>query len=195
MTMRRALPYLCALVAGTGAGLLVGCGSDRSGLIPPQSASDLRSTLKAVEAAAAGGDCGQSDAALTQARSTVAKLPAGVDNRLVARLKEGLKRLADKADTECKKNAETTTTEVQTTTTTTPPPTTPPAPTTTQAPTTTSTPTTPKTTPKTTPNGGGGGGVAPPTPSTSTPPSGGVAPGAGSGQGQGQGQGKGDGGG
>ncbi len=172
MTMRRVLPYLCAIVAGTGAGLLVGCGGDRSGLIPPQDASDLRATLQAVESAADGRDCGQSDKALAQARAAVTNLPAAVDDRLVARLNEGLKRLDDKAGNECRKKPETTTTEIPTTTTTTTA--TPPPTTTTTAPPTTTTTAPPTTTTPT----NDGGGVSPPTTSTpTTPPSGGASPG------------------
>ena len=161
--MMRVIPYICALLLGAGAALVAGCG-DRSGLIPRQDADALKTNIAAAKEAVGARQCGASDQALSQARTTVTNLPASVDDRLRRRLLDGLDRLATKAGTECNEPPVTSTTAVPTTTTTAPPPVT--------TSTTTTTTTTATTEPATT-------DAAPSTPvdPTATPaPDGGVTP-------------------
>jgi hypothetical protein len=177
--MMRLLPYIFALLLGVGAALFAGCG-DRSSLIPPQDATQLKSNIASVESAAANRDCGVSEKALSQARATVTNLPDGVDPRLRERLTTGLDRLRTKAQTECSQAPPTTTTEVPTTTTTTTTETTPTSSTETQQQQTT-TDTAPSTPvdPTTTGTNPDGSGVPPDTSTTDTTPfpdPGGAAP-------------------
>ena len=157
------LPLICALLLGIGAGVVTGCG-ERSNLIPPQDASALKTDINAVQDAARARECGRSEKALRQARTTVTNLPPAVDDELRRRLLRGLDRLASTADSECAQPPITTTTTVPTTTTTEAEP----PPTSTQPPTTTSTEETP-TTPKKEPSEPGGGADPDPTPTGTAP--------------------------
>jgi len=163
--MRAALPYLLAAVLGVGCGVLAACGGsggDRSALIPQRSADRLKSALSDVRSAVDDGNCQAAARAIVRARGILVNLPQAVDDRLVARLREGIDNLQQIAPQQCQQDttpAQSTTTETTTTPTdttptdTTPTDTTPTdtTPTSTTPPTTSTTTTTAPTTTTTTP--------------------------------------------
>jgi hypothetical protein len=165
--MRAALPFLLAAVVGVASAALVACGSgggDRSDLIPQRSASRLKSALSDVESAVDAGNCDAAERAVARARGVLVNLPRAVDDRLVARLREGVDNLQQIAPDECRQQETTeTTTQTTTPTATTPTDTTPTDTTPTDTTPTDTTPT--DTTPTTT-----GTTTAPPPPTTTTPP-------------------------
>jgi len=174
--MRRALPFLLALVLGVAAAALVACGSSGSSrrqFIPDRSAQRMSDALDDVRSAVDDGDCTEAQQALARARGVLVNLPSSVSDRLVAQLRQGLDNLRVIAPKECAENraksqtqstTETTTSETTTTETTPTTATTETTPTT----TTTTTPPTTTTTPPTTT-------TLPPTPTTApVDPSGGV---------------------
>ena len=167
MRMRVALPYLLAAVLGVGCGVLAACGGsgDRSALIPQRSADRLKSALSDVQSAVDDHNCEAAARAIVRARGILVNLPQAVDNRLVARLRDGIDNLQQIAPKECQQQDTTPTqsTTTQTTTQTTPTETTPTNTTPTETTPTNTTPTT-TTTPPTTPT------TAPPTTTTSPPP-------------------------
>jgi hypothetical protein len=171
--MRAALPFLLAAVLGVTSAALVACGSsggDRSDLIPQRSASRLKSALSDVESAVDQGNCDAAERAVARARGVLVNLPRSVDDRLVARLRDGLDNLQQIAPDECGRQDTTsteTTTQTTTPTDTTPTDTTPTdtTPTDTTPTGTTSTGTTPTTTTGTTT-------TAPPSTTTAPPASG-----------------------
>jgi len=166
--MRVALPYLLAAVLGVGCGVLAACGGsggDRSALIPQRSADRLKSALSDVRSAVDDGNCEAATRAIVRARGILVNLPQAVDDRLVARLRQGIDNLQQIAPQQCQQDttpAQSTTTE--TTRTTTPTDTTPTdtTPTDTTPTDTTPTSTTPPTTSTTT--------TTAPTTTTTTPP-------------------------
>jgi hypothetical protein len=167
--MRAALPFLLAAVLGVSSAALAACGSgggDRSDLIPPRSAERLKSALSDVRTAVDKGDCTAAETAVARARGILVNLPQSVDDRLVARLRDGIDNLQQIAPDECRQQQTSTETTTQTTT---PTATTPTATTPTD---TTKTGTTPTdttqtgTTPTTT------GTTTSPQPTTTTPPAG-----------------------
>ena len=168
MSVRRALPYLLALVLGVAAALAVGCGS-RSNLIPSSDAQALKNDLAQVKQAVGGGDCGAAEAALSRARRDALALPPTVDRRLRRRINQFIAALAQSVPRDCQNptTTDTTPTDTTPTTTETTPTTTATTPTTTETTPTTTTPTTPTdTTPPTTDTTpsdgtGGTGGTAP----------------------------------
>jgi hypothetical protein len=156
----RAIPFVLAAVLGVAAAALVSCGGtpSRRELIPSGSADRMKSALTDVRSAVDSGDCAGAARALTRARGALVSLPSSVDDRLVARLRQGISRLEALAPRQCAQQ-DTQTTTVQTTETTTP------ETTTTQTQTTDTTPTTATTTPTdTTPTA-----TTPPTTTTTTP--------------------------
>jgi hypothetical protein len=164
--MRAALPFLLAAVLGVSSAALVACGSgggDRSDLIPQRSAQRLKSALSDVRSAVDEGDCTAAETAVARARGILVNLPQSVDDRLVARLREGIDNLQEIAPDECRQQ-QTTSTET-TTQTTTPTATTPTDTTPTDTTPTDTTPTgTTQTNPTTT------GTTTSPAPTTTTPP-------------------------
>lgn len=169
----RVLPYLVAGLLGVGAAMLVACGEQRADLIPAGSAENLSSALGDVQRAVDDGDCDAAARALTRARGALVNLPESVNDRLAARLQEGIDNLEQVAPDECAQQ-ETQTDTVPTTTQTTQTETTPSE--------TTQTETTTDTTPTdTTPSEPTATGTEPTTPAEPAPPadtSGGVSPGA-----------------
>jgi hypothetical protein len=163
MGLRRTFPLLTVVIAIAAAG----CGNSDK-LLPADQASTLDTALQQVADATGAGDCQQAQDALQNAQQAYAKLPASVDPRLAARLKQGLEQLTITVGPQCKAIAEQA--KPTTTTTTVPSTTTEPTTTTTTSSTTTTTtePTTTTTTPATT--------TTPPT-TTATGPNGGVSPG------------------
>lgn len=165
MSMGRArtialLPALFGALAATG------CGSGEK-LIPADQASSLDSALQQVSEATSAGECSRALSELQSAQAIFARLPRSVDERLVARIKDGLDQLAATVGTECEDARARNESETDVTARTTEPQTTTTGPETT---TTTTTTTTPETTTTTT---------APPTttvPPTTTGDPGGVSP-------------------
>jgi cell division septation protein DedD len=170
--MRRALPFLLALVLGVAAAALVACGSSGSSrrqFIPDRSAQRMSDALDDVRSAVDDGDCTTAAEALARARGVLVNLPSSVSDRLVAQLREGLDNLRVVAPRECAENraksqtqttTETTTPEA-TTTETTPTTTTSTTPTTTTSTTATTTTTTTPPTTTTTPTDSSGGTTTP----------------------------------
>jgi len=169
MSMRAALPYLLALILGVSAAALVACGSsasDRKQLIPPRSADRLKSALSDVRSAVDDGNCDTAAQAVARARGVLVNLPRAVDDRLVARLRQGIDNLQQIAPDECQshKTPSTTTTTETTTPETTSTPTTATTDTTTTPTTSTSTTTT-----TTTPTTGTTTTTPPPATTTTAP--------------------------
>ena len=168
----RLLPYLVAGLLGVGAAVLVACGGEQRGdLIPAGSAENLSSALDDVQQAVSDGDCEAADRALSQARGALVNLPESVNDRLAARLQEGIRNLEQVAPERCAEQetqtetVPTTTEPTQTETTTTEP---------TQTETTTTEPTQTDTTTEPAPTD-----TEPTTPAEPAPPadtSGGVSP-------------------
>ena len=162
MSMRRALPFLLALVLGVAAAALVACGSSGSSrrqFIPDRSAQRMSAALDDVRSAVDDGDCTQAEQALARARGVLVNLPSAVSNRLVAQLRQGLDNLRVIAPKECAENRAKRQTQTTTETTT-------PETTTTETTPTTTTSTTPTTTTSTTQTTT----TTPPTTTTTPPP-------------------------
>ena len=169
MRARRTFPLLTVVALLALIGGSAGCGNSDK-LLPADQASTLDSALQQVADATGAGNCQEAQDALQNAQQAFAKLPASVDPRLTARLKQGLQQLTVTVGPQCRAIAEqakpTTTATATTPSTTTTPATT--TTTTTGSTTTTTTPTTTTTTPTTTTT------TPPP---TTTGPNGGVSPG------------------
>jgi cell division septation protein DedD len=168
--MRSALPFLLAAVLGVATAALAACGGsgDRSDLIPPRSADRLTSALSDVKQAVDDHDCDAAGQAVARARGVLVNLPRAVDDRLVARLREGLDNLQKTAPQQCQQTTTSTPTTTQDTTPTdtTPTDTTPTDTTPTDTTPTDTTPTDTTTTPTT------GTTTTPPTTTTTPPASG-----------------------
>jgi hypothetical protein len=179
--VRRALPHCLALLCGAATALAIGCGADRSNLIPADSAAALKGQLAQIKQDIADGSCDGLSSKIDQVRTDAGRLPPNVDKRLRSRINEGIRALRDTAATECQAAAgqtdtqptdtqptdtqptDTQPTETQTTTTT-PDTTTIPPDTTTTPPETTPTTPTPTTTEPTPPADNGGTAGEVPTP-------------------------------
>jgi hypothetical protein len=113
----RVMPFVLAALLGVAAAGLVACGGggDRSDLIPQRSADRLKSALSDVRSAVDDGDCEEAAQAVSRARGVLVNLPSAVDERLVARLEQGLDNLETVAPRECEQQA--TQTQTQETTT------------------------------------------------------------------------------
>jgi len=121
--MRVALPYLLAAMLGVGCGVLAACGGsggDRSALIPPRSADRLKRALSDAQSAVGDGNCQAAARAIVRARGILLTLPQAVDDRLVARLRQGIDNLQQIAPQQCQQQ-DTTPTQSTTTETTTAP--------------------------------------------------------------------------
>ena len=163
MTMRRprATTFVTGAVLTVVMAVAAGCGGGGEQLIPADQARSLDSTLQQVADATRAGECGKAINEIAAAQRLYARLPSTLDERLSARIKQGLDQLAKTVPGQCAASpstptrpttstaTQTSTTDPTTTTTTT---TEPPTTTTTTSPTT-STPTT-STGTGTTPNGG-----------------------------------------
>jgi activator of HSP90 ATPase len=146
------LVLLCTVPAA-----LTGCGGSK--LLDQQSAKTLQASLQEARAAVDRGECAAAAKAAATGTQQVERLPGDVDDRLVARLREGFQTLQDRIRRECSgttiptpttETTDTTTTETTDTSTQTTDTTTTPSTDT----TTTTTPTVPTT--PTTPDGSGG---------------------------------------
>jgi hypothetical protein len=152
------------------------CGSsasDRKKLIPPRSADRLKTALSDVRSAVDSGNCTSAERAIARARGVLVNLPSAVDDRLVARLRQGIDNLQKISPDECRQHQ---TTSTETTTQTTTPETTSTPTTATTDTTTTPTTSTSTTTTTTTPTTTSTTTTAPPATTTTAPadPSGGT---------------------
>ena len=163
MSRQRTFSLLTAAIAAVVLAFASGCGgSDK--LLPAGQASSLDTALQQVADATRNGECQKALQALGTAQHEFSVLPASVDDRLAARLQDGLEQLSKTVKPQCEAAAgqtnPTTTASTATTTATTTEPTTTTTttePATTKTTTTTEPPTTTTTTPATTgtdPNGG-----------------------------------------
>src|SRR4051812_33166890 len=107
------LPYLLALGLGVAAALVLGCGQDRSNLIPPANAQALIARLDAVRTALDSGRCAGIGELVAQAKASAGTLDASVDRRLRARINQGIRALERRAPADCEE-AVTTAPETQT---------------------------------------------------------------------------------
>jgi hypothetical protein len=146
MTVRRALPYVVALLLGVCAALVAACAGSTKGGIPAASASDLKSQLEDIRERVDAGRCGELNGQLRQVDEGIDSLPESVDEQLKQALRDGANRLRDVAPRECNEIQAATQTQTQTVppvvTGTVPEETTPATPPTTTTPTTTVPPTT-----------------------------------------------------
>src|SRR4051794_6606696 len=181
MSVRRALPYVLALLLGMSSALLAACGGGSTkGGIPSASAGELKSQITDVGQAVDDGRCSDVQGQLRQVDQGIDQLPKTTDRQLVNALRDGATRLRRVAVDECDPDAGTPTTTTETTPTETTPTQTQPEQTPTQTlPTqTTETPTTttppPPPPPATTPTP-----PAPTPPPVTPPPPPPVSPGGG----------------
>jgi hypothetical protein len=114
--VRRALPYLAALLLGVGAALTIGCG-DRSNLVPGDVASDLDSRLAAAKTAIAAGQCSAARDAVEAGFADAKGLKNQVDRRLRSRINDGFRQLEKTYEQACLDARTTTATPPQTTST------------------------------------------------------------------------------
>ena len=171
MSVRRALPYILALLLGLSAALLAACGGGGTkGGIPSASAGELKSQITDVGQAVDDGRCDDVEGQLKHVDQAIDELPGTTDPQLVSALREGADKLRREAVDECDPNAGTETTTTETTPTETVPE---EDPTETLPTETTETPTTTTPPPTTPPPTGGTPPVAPPPPPVAPPP---VAP-------------------
>ena len=179
--MMRPTPFalLLVLLVGFAAAGLSACGTTAK-LLPAGSATRLDDQLQAAGDALSAGNCAQAQQALTDAQATFASLPSSVDQRLSARLRDGLDHVAATLPTQCAAGTTTAAPTGVTTGTTGPADTTTTTETTTTDTTTDTTTTQPTDTLPTVPTT-----PTSPTPTTTTPPppTGGVSPDAGTGAG------------
>jgi hypothetical protein len=167
--MRRSMRSLAVLLAaatlGLCSGLLVACGDDRGGLIPPADAAAMNDALDRAEQELESEECSQALQAVADASQRATGLPATVDADLRTRLNDGLAHVQNRVLVECRRQQSTTPT-TPTVTETVPEPEPEPEP----------VPTTPEPDPE-------------PAPTTPEPPpdSGGTPPGDGGGDGDGSG--------
>jgi Mg-chelatase subunit ChlI len=160
--LRAPLPHLLALILGVAAAIAVGCGGDRSNLIPADAAQSLKDDAAQVRQAVDGGDCAAAAAAVVRLRRDALALQPTVDRRLRQRINQFVAAMEQHAPNDCQ-NAKT-----QSTPTETQPATTATQPTTTETQPTVSTPTTTETQPPPTDT------TTAPTDTTTTPADGGA---------------------
>jgi len=101
MTVRRALPYVVALLLGVCAALVAACAGSTRGGIPAASASNLKSQLEDIRERVDAGNCGELNGQLRQVDEGIDALPGSVDEQLKQALRDGANRLRDAAPREC----------------------------------------------------------------------------------------------
>lgn len=171
--MRALAVLLAAATLGLCSALLVACGDDREGLIPPADAAAMNDALDRAEQELEAEECRRAQEAVADASERAADLPVTVDAELRAELNDGMAHVADRVRLECQRQQTTTTPTTPTVTETVPEPEPEPEP--------DPIPTTPEPEPT-------------PTTPDSGPGSGGTPPGNGNGNGKGNGNGNGSGG-
>jgi hypothetical protein len=180
------LPHLIALLCGFLAAAAIGCGADRSHLIPSDRASRLTQQLDDIKASIDAGDCTGLAARVDQFHDDATSLTKPVDSRLRKRLNDGVGALQEHAVADCEAVAKAKTTATQPTTTqtdTTPTETVQTDTTPTETVPTDTTPTTPPTDTTTTTTPPADTTTTPPADTTTTPP---PSPGNGGTPGQGE---------
>src|SRR3954454_17938770 len=91
------LPYLLALGLGVAAALVLGCGQDRSNLIPPANAQALIARLDGVRTALDSGRCAGIGELVAQTKASAGTLDASVDRRLRPRINQAITPLDHRA--------------------------------------------------------------------------------------------------
>lgn len=115
MTVRRALPYVLALLLGMSAAALAACGGGGTrGGIPSASAGELKSQITDVGQAVDDGRCSDVPKQLRQVDARIDELPQTTDDQLVRALHDGADRLREVAVDECQPDDETETTTTET---------------------------------------------------------------------------------
>jgi hypothetical protein len=114
MTVRRALPYVVALLLGVCAALVAACAGSTRGGIPAASASDMKSQLEDIRERVDGGNCGELNGQLRQVDEGIDALPGSVDEQLKQALRDGANRLRDAAPRECNEIQASTQTQTET---------------------------------------------------------------------------------
>ena len=108
--MRALAVLLAAATLGLCSALLVACGDDRAGLIPPADAAAMNDALNRAEQELGGDECPRAQRAVADASQRAAALPATVDADLRTRLNEGLAHVANRVLEECQRQPTTTST-------------------------------------------------------------------------------------
>ncbi|MCW3024007.1 MAG: hypothetical protein JWR30_3329 [Conexibacter sp.] len=98
--MRRLLPYAIALILGAAAAVGVGCG-DRSKLVPPSQASNLKAQLAQIKSDVDAGRCTGLTDKLRRLHSDAASLGPPVDHSLRSRINDGVRALEQTAPRDC----------------------------------------------------------------------------------------------
>jgi cell division protein FtsN len=99
--VRRALPFVLALVLGVAAAVAVGCGGDRSNLVPQSRAQSLKQQLAQIQQDIADGSCEGLSAKVEAVLRDAEDLPGNVDKRLRSRINEGVRALRETAPADC----------------------------------------------------------------------------------------------
>jgi hypothetical protein len=156
---RAPFPHLVALLCGFLAAAAIGCGADRSNLIPGDDASSLKNQLAEIKSQIDAGECDGLADKVKAFHDDATSLDPSVDKRLRTRLRQGANSLEEHALQDCQAaKAQTQTQTTDTTTETTPAETVPTDTTTTTAPPETTTTPPAETT------------TTPPADTTTTPP-------------------------
>jgi hypothetical protein len=98
--VRRVLPYAIALILGAAAAVGVGCG-DRSKLVPPSQASNLKAQLAQIKSDVDAGRCTGLADKLRRLHSDAASLGPPVDHALRSRINDGVRALEQTAPGDC----------------------------------------------------------------------------------------------
>jgi outer membrane biosynthesis protein TonB len=110
--MRRSMRALAVLLAAATLGLcsalLVACGDDRGGLIPPADAAAMNDALDRAEQELEADECQRAQQAVAEASQRSGELPATVDADLRTALADGLAHVADRVREECQRQQATT---------------------------------------------------------------------------------------
>jgi hypothetical protein len=98
--VRRVLPYVIALILGVAAAVAVGCG-DRSKLVPPSQASNIKAQLAQIKSDVDAGQCTGLSDKLRRLHADAASLGPPVDRSLRSRINDGVQALEQTAPDDC----------------------------------------------------------------------------------------------
>lgn len=118
--MRALAVLLTAAALGLCSALLVACGDDRGGLIPPDDAAAMNDALDRAEQELEAEECRKAQQAVADASERAQALPATVDADLRSSLNDGMVHVADRVRVECQRQQTTTTPTTPTVTETVP---------------------------------------------------------------------------
>ncbi len=100
------LPHLLALLCGFAVALAVGCGGDRSSLIPASRSAELQQQLDDLQASIDAGQCDGLSGRVQAFHDDAAALGGKVDKRLRARINDGAASLQKHAVSDCQAAAD-----------------------------------------------------------------------------------------